>query len=81
MRMDIRKVFAANLRRYREAAGLSQAALSIKIGVDRAHISSMERGQQNVTIVTLWHVSEALGVRARALLDEAPEVSDASDTE
>jgi transcriptional regulator with XRE-family HTH domain len=68
--MDIRNVFAANLKRYREAAGLSQAALADKLGVDRAHISSMERGLQNVTIVTLWHVSEALGVCAAALLDE-----------
>lgn len=68
--MDIRKVFATNVRRYREAAGLSQAALAEKIGADRAHISSMERGQQNVTIVTLWHVSQALEVSAASLLDE-----------
>lgn len=68
--MDIRKVFAANVKRYREAAGLSQAALAEKIGADRAHVSSMERAQQNVTIVTLWHVSEALGVRPMALLEE-----------
>ena len=68
--MDIRKVFAANVRRYREAAGLSQAALAERIGADRAHVSSMERAQQNVTIVTLWHVSEALGVRASQLLEE-----------
>ena len=68
--MDIRNVFAANLKRHREAAGLSQAALADKLGVDRAHISSMERGLQNVTIVTLWHVSEALGVHAAALLEQ-----------
>lgn len=68
--MDIRRVFAANVRRYREAAGLSQAALAERIGADRAHVSSMERAQQNVTIVTLWHVSEALGVRAAQLLEE-----------
>jgi transcriptional regulator with XRE-family HTH domain len=68
--MDIRKVFAANVKRYREAAGLSQAALAEKIGADRAHVSSMERAQQNVTIVTLWHVSRALGVPASALLEE-----------
>jgi transcriptional regulator with XRE-family HTH domain len=73
MRMDIRKVFAANVRRYREAAGLSQAALAVKIGVDRAHVSSMERAQQNVTIVTLWHVSRALDVPAYALLQQAPD--------
>ena len=69
--MDIRNVFAANLKRHREAAGLSQAALADKLGVDRAHISSMERGLQNVTIVTLWHVSEALRVEPAALLSLA----------
>ena len=69
--MDIRKVFAANVKRYREAAGLSQAALAEKIGADRAHVSSMERAQQNVTIVTLWHVSEALDVRPAVLLEES----------
>lgn len=71
--MDIRQVFAANVKRYREAAGLSQAALADRIGADRAHVSSMERAQQNVTIVTLWHVSEALGVRPAALLEEGAE--------
>jgi transcriptional regulator with XRE-family HTH domain len=76
--MDIRKVFAANVKRYREAAELSQAALAVKIGADRAHISSMERGQQNVTIVTLWHVSEALGVKAALLLAE-PDESEATE--
>ena len=55
--MDIREVFGANLQYFREKAGLSQAALADRMGVDRAHISAMERGQQNVTIITLWHVS------------------------
>jgi transcriptional regulator with XRE-family HTH domain len=68
--MDIREIFGANLQRYREKAGLSQAALADKMGVDRAHISAMERGQQNVTIITLWHVSESLGVKPAALLDD-----------
>ena len=58
--MDIREVFGANLQYFREKAGLSQAALADRMGVDRAHISAMERGQQNVTIITLWHVAEAL---------------------
>ncbi len=38
--------------------------------VDRAHVSSMERGQQNVTLLTLWLVSQAVGVKPAALLDE-----------
>ncbi len=68
--MDIREVFGANLQFFREKAGLSQAALADKMGVDRAHISAMERGQQNVTIITLWHVGEALDVKPAALMDD-----------
>ncbi len=71
--MDIRRVFGANVRRYRVAAGLSQEAVAVKMGVDRAYVSGMERGQQNVTLLTMWHLSEALGVRPADLLDEMVE--------
>ncbi|ODT75156.1 helix-turn-helix protein [Hephaestia caeni] len=71
--MDIRRIFGANVRRYRVAAGLSQEAVAVKMGVDRAYVSGMERGQQNVTLLTMWHLSEALGVRPADLLDEAVE--------
>jgi transcriptional regulator with XRE-family HTH domain len=66
--MDIREVFGRNVRRARRRIGLSQAALAVKVGVDRAHISLMERGLQNVTLLTLWQVSEALGVEPDELL-------------
>ena len=71
--MDIRRIFGANVRRYRIAAGLSQEAVAVKMGVDRAYVSGMERGQQNVTLLTMWHLSEALNVRPAALLDETVE--------
>ncbi len=68
--MDIRDVFGKNLKKYRLKAGLSQDALAVKMGVDRAHVSAMERGQQNVTIITLWHAALALDVRPAALLED-----------
>ena len=68
--MDIRRVFGATVRRYRIAAGLSQEAVAVKMGVDRAYVSGMERGQQNVTLLTMWHLAEALEVRPAAFLDE-----------
>lgn len=71
--MDIRAVFGANLRRYRRAAGLSQEAVAERMDVDRAHVSSMERGQQNVTLLTIWHASQALGVKPAMLLDDGDE--------
>lgn len=69
--MDIRKLLGANVRRYREAADLSQEAVAVRMGVDRAYISAVERGAQNVTLVSLWEISQALQVRPAALLDEA----------
>lgn len=68
--MDIRKVFGQNMRRHRLAAGLSQEAVAERMGVDRAHVSSMERGQQNVTLLTIWSAAQALGVGPAAFLAE-----------
>ena len=68
--MDIRKLFGRNLRRYRLAAALSQEAVAERMGVDRAHVSSMERGQQNVTLLTIWQAAQALGRKPREFLDE-----------
>ena len=73
LRMDIRETFGKNLKQFRLKAGISQGALAARMGVDRAHVSAMERGQQNVTIVTLWHVAIALEVKPAALLEDGPE--------
>ncbi|GAJ30810.1 MULTISPECIES: helix-turn-helix domain-containing protein [Acetobacteraceae] len=73
--MDIRGLFGANVRRLRRAAGLSQEALAEQMGVDRAYISWIETGRQNVTLLSLWHASQALGVRPAALLDESHAVA------
>jgi transcriptional regulator with XRE-family HTH domain len=40
------------------------------MGVDRAFISSMERGLQNATLLTIWETAQALEVRPVDLLDE-----------
>jgi len=49
-------------------AGLSQEAVAERMGVDRAHVSSMERGQQNVTLMTLSLVAQALKIDPAELM-------------
>ena len=71
LRMDIREVFGANVRRCRTAAGLSQEAVAERMGVDRAYVSGIERGRQNATLLTVWQAAQALGVRPVDLLDES----------
>ncbi|NJO54248.1 MAG: helix-turn-helix transcriptional regulator [Bacteroidales bacterium] len=68
--MDIRDVLGRNMFRFRKKLGLSQEALADRAGVGRGHIGAIERGEQNITVLTLWHVAEALGVEAADLLDE-----------
>ncbi len=70
MSKDVRRVVGDNVRRLRKAAGLSQAALAERMGVDRAYISGLERGQRNPTIVTLWHIGQALEVKTAKLLED-----------
>jgi transcriptional regulator with XRE-family HTH domain len=68
--MDIRVVAGLNARRYRMMLDISQEAVAVKIGADRAYVSHIERGVQNLTIIRLLELAEALGVRPAQLLDE-----------
>lgn len=70
MAEDLRRIVGRNVKRLRIAAGLSQAKLAERMGVDRAYVSGLELGQRNPTILTLWHVAQALGVKAGAFFDE-----------
>lgn len=71
LRMDIRNLLGANLRHHRLMARLSQEAVADRMGVDRAYISAVERGVQNVTLLMLWEIAQALDVRPYELLDES----------
>ncbi len=68
--MDIRKLFGINVKRFREAAALSQAEIAARMGVDRAYISAIERGLQNATLLSVWEIAQALEVRPMELLAE-----------
>lgn len=70
MSNDVRRLVGQNVKRLRIAAGISQAKLAERMGVDRAYVSGLELGQRNPTVVTLWHVGEALGVKLRSFFEE-----------
>ncbi len=66
--MDIRRILGANSKYFRLQRGLSQEALATKIGADRAYLSSIERGLQNMTIVRIAELAIALDVEITDLL-------------
>src|ERR1700730_10566129 len=70
MAEDVRLLVGRNVKRLRIAAGLTQAALAERMGVDRAYVSGLELGQRNPTIVTLWHITKALEVTLKMFFDE-----------
>jgi transcriptional regulator with XRE-family HTH domain len=73
--MQIRQIFAANLRRTRHAAGLSQEELAHRAELDRTYISSLERGLYGATIDVVARLAEALGVEPADLLINFRKVS------
>ena len=53
---------AANLRRLRQAAGLSQEELARQSGLSRRMVNGVEAGSTNISLANLDHVAAALGV-------------------
>lgn len=57
-----------NLRKAREKRGWSQEAFAFKCGVHRTYVGLIERGEYNVTILTLRKFTQALGTTLREAL-------------
>jgi transcriptional regulator with XRE-family HTH domain len=50
------------LRAAREAHGWSQEDLAFEAGVHRTYVGGVERGEYNVTVLTLHTMTQALGI-------------------
>lgn len=62
MAIRIRNIFAENLKRIRADRELSQEALALKAGVERAYIGLIERQKSSPTIDMLAKLADVLGV-------------------
>ncbi len=58
----------------RKAKGLNQESLAKLAGVDRAYVSLVENGKQNLTMAALFNLSSALGVTIPTLIQTNPEI-------
>jgi transcriptional regulator with XRE-family HTH domain len=58
-----------NIKRLREAAGLSQTGLARRAGIDQGGLSKIEKGR-NLTLETLRDLARALGCSVVDLLEE-----------
>jgi transcriptional regulator with XRE-family HTH domain len=67
--VDATQVFAQNLRRRRERAGLSQEALADLCDLHRTEVSLLERAGREPRLGTIVKLARALEIRPADLLD------------
>lgn len=60
--MDLRDIFAANLRRLRHGKGLSQDDLAYEAEVSRSYLSQLEKGVFHVSLKIIGRLAVALDV-------------------
>jgi transcriptional regulator with XRE-family HTH domain len=60
--------FGKAIKEARADAGVSQEELAHLAGIDRSYMSSIERGEQNVGLMSMYRVAEALGLPLAALM-------------
>lgn len=58
----IQKALASTLQHLREEKKVAQETLAVESGIGRSHMSSMERGFGNPTLLTIFRLLPLLGV-------------------
>ena len=65
---DVMVRFGSKLRKVREKQGISQEKLAELAGLHRTYVSSVERGQRNISLVNIEKLAVALGVTMGKLM-------------
>lgn len=66
----IRQSFGERVRSLREHRGLSQEKLAEHAGVHRTYVSSVERGQRNLSLANIHALANALAVSPARFFEE-----------
>lgn len=65
--MDIIKVFANNVKKYRTKKSLSQEAFAEKAGLHRTYISAIEREKRSIALENVQKIADALEIETYLL--------------
>ena len=68
--MDIIKVFANNLKKYRTETGLSQESFADKCGMHRTYISAIECYRRSISLENIQRIADALEIETFKLFLE-----------
>ena len=68
--MDLREVFATNLRRLRNAKGISQDDLAYDAGISRSYLSQLEKGGFYASLKIIEKLAATLDVEPAEFLKQ-----------
>lgn len=57
------------IREARKSTGLSQEELALQADIDRSFMGQVERGQRNISVLTLLRMARVLDINLGSLLD------------
>ena len=63
MNTKILEYIGAQLKRIRREKGLTQEALAEKVKIHPTYVGKIESGKNNISIITIFKISRALGVK------------------
>ena len=67
---DVQLRFGENLRKVRGKKGISQERLAELAGLHRTYVSSVERGERNISLVNIEKLALALEVHLEHLMPD-----------
>lgn len=67
---DVQIKLGERLREVRSKQGISQEKLAEIAGLHRTYVSSVERGERNISIVNIEKLATALGVSLKHLMPD-----------
>lgn len=56
------KKLGENIRKYRIQKDISQEELAYRADLDRTYISGIEKGDRNISVITLKKISNVIGI-------------------
>lgn len=60
---DWKKILGSNVRRLRQARGLTQEQLAFDAEIDLTYLGGIERGRRNPSLLVMARIADALSVR------------------
>ena len=66
---QVLKNIGARIKEIRESKGISQQSLADACNFEKSNMSRIEAGRTNLTVRTLYKISQALGIKLSELVD------------